>query len=64
MYRIGIAANKPHMRHWCNGSITAFLLNLYTIKLIMNEKLSTQFKGTITELQVAAHLLALGYNVS
>lgn len=64
MYRNGIAANEPHMRHWCNGSTDAFLLNLYTIKLTMNEKLSTQFKGTITELQVAAHLLALGYNVS
>lgn len=27
-------------------------------------ELSTQYKGTITELQVAAHLLQLGYNVS
>ena len=27
-------------------------------------ELSTQYKGTITELQVATYLLSLGYNVS
>lgn len=44
------------------ASIPAFLLNLW-IKG-MTKELSTQYKGTITELQVASYLLSLGYNVS
>ena len=51
------------MRYWCSGNISALLLNLRDYKIFMNE-LSSQFKGTITELQVASYLLQLGYIVS
>lgn len=47
---------------WYNGCAPAFLLNLGIIENIMI--LSTQFKGTVTELQVATYLLQLGYIVS
>lgn len=49
------------MHHWRKGSVSAFLLNFYALK---NMELSTQFKGDITELQVAAYFLNLGYVVS
>lgn len=53
---------KPRRRHQCNGNTAAFLLNFYSSKNTMD--LSSQYKGTITELNVASHLLSLGYNVS
>ena len=50
------------MHRQCNGNISAFLLD-FTNSEIMQE-LSTQYKGSITELRVATYFLSLGYNVS
>lgn len=48
------------MRNWCNWEHPCLPSKSYTYIM----ELSTQYKGIITELQVATYLLSLGYMVS